>query len=333
MRKIIGIIIVTLLVASGVFPVTGSSGVHKNKASNYKLNTTVRHQFTYSNNENSDLLDQNQSDYCGWSWVVWSPEHRLAQSFKPTLNIISRVELLLLLIGNPGKIEISIRSELSGPDLTSIIVLGNNISGFQEHWADFDFPDISVESDKTYYIIWSTIDTNSTNYFAWGYGDNNPYDNGDAYIYSPALGWQINEGTANHPDIDFCFRTYGIHNYPPNILTINGPPSGEPEIIYDYDFSNCVDPNNDDMTYHVEWGDGAIDEGIVESGGAFTLPHGWKNKGDYQITAKLIDAFGAESDWATFEITMPKPKTQINPFIRFLENHPRLFPILRLLLT
>jgi hypothetical protein len=43
------------------------------------------------------------------------------------------------------------------------------------------------------------------------------------------------------------------------------------------------------------------------------------------------DIYGAESDWATLEVSMPKNKI-INPFERFLEQHPYMFPILKYLL-
>ncbi len=120
-----------------------------------------------------------------------------------------------------------------------------------------------------------------------------------------------------------------IANNPPDSPTIDGPVSGKPGIIYDYDFTNCVDPDGDDMTYHVEWGDGGIDEGFVESGGAFTLSHSWSEKGDYTIKAQLIDVYGAESDWATLEVTMPVNQQVINPLLQMIpERFPNAFPIL-----
>jgi hypothetical protein len=119
---------------------------------------------------------------------------------------------------------------------------------------------------------------------------------------------------------------------PPGAPTIDGPTSGKIDIIYDYNFTNCVDPDGDDMTYHVEWGDGGIDEGFVASGGAFTLSHIWTEKGDYTIKAKLIDIHGAESDWAYLEVTMPINQQSFYSFPllqRLFERFPNMFPILR----
>ena len=119
--------------------------------------------------------------------------------------------------------------------------------------------------------------------------------------------------------------------YPPESLEINGPNKGIPGTFYDYEFSNCIDPEGDDMTYHVEWGDGDIDEGTVESGGNFTLSHSWQNKGDYTIKAKLIDTFGSESDWTTLDIIIPRNKISINTIIkRLLERFLNMFPLTEL---
>jgi CubicO group peptidase (beta-lactamase class C family) len=119
----------------------------------------------------------------------------------------------------------------------------------------------------------------------------------------------------------------------PYVLSINGPRNGKIGIIYDYEFSDCVDPDGDDMTYHVEWGDGGVDEGFVASGGAFTLSHTWDDKGDYVIKAKLIDDYGAESDWATFDVNIPRTKTLFNHLFQDLfSRFTNLLPLLQILM-
>jgi len=47
----------------------------------------------------------------------------------------------------------------------------------------------------------------------------------------------------------------------------------------------------------------------------------------YELKVKAIDEHGAESDWATLEVSMPKNKA-INPFLLFLERLIYRFPIL-----
>ncbi len=125
------------------------------------------------------------------------------------------------------------------------------------------------------------------------------------YILAYNAGHDINEKWKRRTYLATAQRPI---NQPPESPIITGPTNGNPEIIYDYDFSNCVDPNSDDMTYHVEWGDGEVDEGYVESGEDFTLSHNWSEDGDYIIKAQLIDVYGAEGNWTTFDVSIPRSR-------------------------
>ena len=71
--------------------------------------------------------------------------------------------------------------------------------------------------------------------------------------------------------------------------------------------------------------------GFNSSGDVFTRSHIWDEKDTYIIRAKAKDSNGAESDWTTLEISMPKNKP-INPFILFLERLMERFPILEQIL-
>ena len=131
----------------------------------------------------------------------------------------------------------------------------------------------------------------------------------------------------------FIISKNPLENLPPVKPIIDGPTNGKAGTSYDYDFTDCFDPDGDDMTYHVEWGDGGIDEGFVESGGAFTLSHIWSEQDTFTIRAKLIDEYGLESDWATLEVEMPVNQQVTNPlFQMLLERFPNAFPIMRYLL-
>jgi len=61
----------------------------------------------------------------------------------------------------------------------------------------------------------------------------------------------------------------------------------------------------------------------------------WFEKGNYEIKVKAIDIHGAESEWSDpLSVSMPKTRQYIDsPFLRFLENHPHMFPLLRHLLN
>jgi hypothetical protein len=205
-----------------------------------------------------------------------------------------------------------------------------------------------------YYIsyFWGSFVNTSNNYLlqyenesigTWHFHIDNVYDNyRDAFGSVPSnlsitsvsmiMGDPYHYGEIQTAYYDFIAIT--VKNDPPNVTYIDGPTSGKPGTTYDYNFTKCVDPDGDDMTYHVEWGDGGIDEGFVYSGGAFTLSHTWTEEGDYTIKAKLIDTYGAESDWATLEVTMPvKQQTSTHPWLNWiLERFPNTFPIIRQLI-
>ncbi len=134
--------------------------------------------------------------------------------------------------------------------------------------------------------------------------------------------------------VDETVATY-FNTTPPNMPTIDGPTCGIVGKSYDYTF-NATDPDGDDIWYHIWWGDKEIIYiyGPYHSGESITLSYNWTEKGTYNISCKAVDIYDEESDWAYLEVTMPKSKQSVTfPWIHwFLENHPRVFPILRHLL-
>ena len=197
-------------------------------------------------------------------------------------------------------------------------------------WVEFDIEDIAVDAGKEYFIVCYTVNE-TDNAYVWGANPNDPYPAGQVYIsVDNGNTW---DGNPPAETADMCFMTYGRNNTKPDPPIIDGNPEGSVNEEYDYDFTNCIDPDGDDMTYYVEWGDDGTDEGFVASGGSFTLTHSWSEKGDYTIRAKLIDKFGAESEWSEFEVTMPRNIISINTIIqRLFERFSHLLPMMRLLL-
>jgi hypothetical protein len=141
------------------------------------------------------------------------------------------------------------------------------------------------------------------------------------YILAYNAGHDVNEKWKRRTYISIAPRP---ENNPPETPEISGPKKGNPNEKYNFNFSNCIDLDGDDINYYVEWGDGDIDEGNIESGDNFSLSHTWSKKGDYIIKAQLIDVFGAEGDWTTFEVSIPKLKIfnmnskLVNSFFHFL---------------
>ena len=120
---------------------------------------------------------------------------------------------------------------------------------------------------------------------------------------------------------------------PPGAPTINGPTTGTAGTSYDYKFS-AVDPDGDDVKYHITWDDGYSDITDFDASGAIvTVSHIWTAEKTYVITAYAEDAKGLTGPETTLSVTMPRDKAiQTHPFLRFLQSHQNLFPILRQLL-
>jgi len=92
-------------------------------------------------------------------------------------------------------------------------------------------------------------------------------------------------------------------NYPPEEPSIDGPISGDVGIEYNYIFS-AIDPDGDNVSFYIEWGDGNIEDwiGPFESGEHVTINHTWLEKRSYTIRVKAKDKYGFEGPWGTLEI-------------------------------
>jgi hypothetical protein len=140
-----------------------------------------------------------------------------AQSFKPMKNTLTAVALHFFRLGIPHeqtKMTVSIKEELDGPELTAITVLANDwkikTSGT---WVLFNFPDIIVIPEHTYYIheIISHGDYWGNTY-GWSLQYEDQYLRGDAWFFlypfwitlKQYWGWDPDDIS----DPDFCFITY-----------------------------------------------------------------------------------------------------------------------------
>ena len=168
-----------------------------------------------------------------------------------------------------------------------------------------------------------------------GIGCDEAYDievdnQGNAYI--TGIFWQNSSfGTimlTSKGSFDIFIGLISSKNKPPDKPVIIGANNGSVGMEYTYNVST-IDPDSDDVFYHVKWGDSILPQiyGPYPSGEEVVLNHTWYKSGTYVIKAKAKDSNGAESDWATLEISMPKNKA-INPFFLFLERLRERFPIL-----
>jgi len=141
---------------------------------------------------------------------------------------------------------------------------------------------------------------------------------------SGAIQWII-------PDLHYPVDAERLSN-PPDAPDITGKTNGIKGTEYEYTF-NAVDPNDHDVKYFIDWGDNNTEwTDYNPSGTDVKVKHTWSEKGSYTITAKAKNTYGAESDWGTLEVTMPRNKPSIHnfPLLSWLfERFPNMFPILR----
>jgi outer membrane protein assembly factor BamB len=99
-------------------------------------------------------------------------------------------------------------------------------------------------------------------------------------------------------------------NSPPETPTITGEINGTVGEDYEY-ILNVVDPDNNPISFYIEWGDGTNSGWTPEraSGEDCYYKHSWLISGSYTIRAKARDTLGEESDWAYLDVTMPRTRT------------------------
>jgi hypothetical protein len=145
--------------------------------------------------------------------------------------------------------------------------------------------------------------------------------------------WRIvawdNNG-ASTSGLNWGFTT-GI-NLPPNAPIIRGPRSKSrvknllftkpfPKPLpkpgtYNYTF-NSTDPENEDVYYFIEWGDGTYSGwiGPFPSGEEITCNHTWYYKGKYLVRAKAKDIYDQEGPWGVEDIIIK----HISKFVMILQ--------------
>jgi len=156
----------------------------------------------------------------------------------------------------------------------------------------------------------------------------NEYDpEGDGKYLDHSLG--VHEHWDTSVDI-FSFERYiGIDfmtvpitdNSPPDKPTISGEANGKPNTEYEYKFIS-TDPEEDNITYCIDWGDDTEEVciGPYLSSIEASTTHTWSEKGNYIIKAKARDVNGAESNWATLSVSMPKNKLSNMILFKIFEN-------------
>ncbi len=133
---------------------------------------------------------------------------------------------------------------------------------------------------------------------------------------------------------DECIAaTPGVQNNPPGKPIIEGPAKGKANTAIEFGFRS-IDPDGDNIAeYIINWGDGSGDEiisGSYSSGAAVKASHTWTVNGNHAITAKAKDVKGAIGPAGIKSISIPRPRSSFSPFYKFLDSHPHIYMILKL---
>lgn len=159
------------------------------------------------------MLDQKQVNHSHESSIhsnIW-----MAQSFKPSITPLTKIEIEInKRVVIESYLSITIRKKLNGTDLTSSYISPNQIP-YYTNWIEFDFPDIEVEIDETYYII---IHTNSPPGESYRWLDDYNLDDDS---YERGKQWQSNDygvtwicSESEGAYTDSTFRTYSYISIP-----------------------------------------------------------------------------------------------------------------------
>jgi len=157
-------------------------------------------------------------------------------------------------------------------------------------------------------------------------------ENGIIYIGS----WYNENNNGSIDDLGDLIALEVIERYnsPPEKPIINGTTFGKVHTYITYGFKS-TDPEGDDILFYIDWDDGFAVRNIgpFPSGEEAFYYHYWPYWGVYNIKAKAVDIYGAESDWATLEVSMPKNKVWLSPLYQLLEWFPMLQHLWEELLT
>ena len=140
------------------------------------------------------------------------PPYWVAQEFKPTKNELTAVALEFFKAGNPPaglEITVSIRESLNGNDLTELITVNADHIKSRGTWVLFDFQDITVTPENTYYIVCRGGGGIMGDCYCWLFDVNNTYTRGIAWESSnDGTTWHDLEIAGQFEKIDCCFITY-----------------------------------------------------------------------------------------------------------------------------
>ncbi|GAH89707.1 unnamed protein product, partial [marine sediment metagenome] len=157
--------------------------------------------------------DQYQTDDYDYGLVI-TTYYLGAQEFKPTKEKLTAVALYLSNLYAPSDIDItiSIRKTLDGDNLTSKTLNADEHKIKKSgRWVMFDFDDITITPEESYYIVCSASGGLIFHSYTWFCDIENKYSRGKAWAKDGSGDWYDLEDPGWDPEmigIDLCFITY-----------------------------------------------------------------------------------------------------------------------------
>ena len=217
-RKILGILVMTLLIGTAMTTIA----VNEN---NYNFSESRSFKPVDVPDSWLEGADQYQTDDYRYGMVI-APDFHVAQEFKPTKEDLTAVALYFFNLEAPSDVDITviIRDSLDGVDLTTITINADDKNMKPDGWVMFDFDDITIIPEETYYIVCYASDGVINFCYCWLFDVNNKYDRGIAWSSEFGGPWIDLEDPGWDPEfveLDLCFITY--FQEPPKNKAINSP--------------------------------------------------------------------------------------------------------------
>ena len=119
-------------------------------------------------------------------------------------------------------------------------------------------------------------------------------------------------------------------NMPPYDPEIDGPNRGKENQEITFSFK-AIDVDLDPVSYYIEWGDGDITdwtEYFPSGPSSYSEEHTYELEGTYTIRAKAKDSSNAESDWVDHQIRITTPRSRQANNLLLIRNLESLFELI-----
>jgi hypothetical protein len=183
--------------------------------------------------------------------------------------------------------------------------------------------------DIKYEIDWGDGTTTETNYQPSGtqITETHSWDTKNDYnMKARAIDTKNKDG-------DWEFYPIRIGDKPPENTKIYGAVQGLPGVEYEYALIS-TDPENDNLTYEIDWGDGNVetDLGPIPSGEILVRSHSFNKTKKYTIKVRTKDEFDYYNLWSEHSVTIPRNKASNQNLLELIfEKIPNILPLFRCL--